>query len=191
MRYLSAGGWPPLAEFTENETGKGADALARRPQLRAALDCARKLKATLVIAKLDRLSRNMAFISALMVSKVGFVAVDNPHATRLTLHVLAAVAEHEARMISERTKAALASAKVRGTVLGAQGKVLAAQNKAAAMARLEPIAADLRALRAEGLSVRRIVAALNERAVPSPGGGRWHPASVQAALMRLRVYEKA
>jgi len=143
--------WPPLAESTENETGNGSDALAKRPQLRAALDHARKQKATLVIAKLDRLSRNVALISALMDGKVDFVAADNLHATRLTLHILAAVAEHEARMISDRTKAALAAAKARGAILGAQGRVLAAQNKADAMVRLEPVAAVLRALKAKGL----------------------------------------
>ncbi len=106
MRYLSNGGWPPLAEFTEVETGKGANALDRRPQLQAALAFARKHKATLIIAKLDRLARNVAFISELMEAKVDFIAVDNPHATRLTLHILAAVAEHERDMISQRTKAA-------------------------------------------------------------------------------------
>jgi len=108
MRYLSNGGWPPLAEYTEVETGKGANALDRRPQLQAALAFARKHKATLIIAKLDRLARNVAFISEMMEAKVEFIAVDNPHATRLTLHILAAVAEHERDMISQRTKAALA-----------------------------------------------------------------------------------
>ena len=91
MRYLSNGGWPPLAEFTEVETGKGTNALDRRPQLQAALAYARKHKATLIIAKLDRLARNVAFISELMEAKVDFIAVDNPHATRLTLHKAEAV----------------------------------------------------------------------------------------------------
>jgi DNA invertase Pin-like site-specific DNA recombinase len=87
----------------ETESGKRSD---NRPQLAAALAACKKLKAKLVVAKLDRLSRNLAFIAALMDSGVEFVAVDNPHATRLTLHILAAVAEHERAMISERTKAA-------------------------------------------------------------------------------------
>jgi DNA invertase Pin-like site-specific DNA recombinase len=184
-RHLLASGWPPLAEFTEEETGKGSDALARRPQLKAALAFAKKHKATLVIAKLDRLSRNVAFISALMDSRVEFVAVDNPHATRLTLHILAAVAEHEARMISDRTKAALAAAKARGVVLGAQGKVLAAENKAEAMRRLEPAVDALRSMKVEGLSIRQIAQALNERGIASPGGGRWHASNVQGAVKRL------
>src|SRR5262249_19254047 len=104
----------PIAEFTEVETGKRND----RPELKEALALCRKRKAKLVIAKLDRLSRNLAFIAALMDSGVEFVAVDNPHATRLTLHILAAVAEHERLMIAERTKAALQAAKARGVRLG-------------------------------------------------------------------------
>src|SRR5207253_5665545 len=104
--------------FVEHETGKGSNALARRPQLRAALALAKKHKATLVIAKLDRLSRNMAFTAQLMDAGVDFVAVDNPHASRLTLHILAAVAEHERELIAERTKAALQAAKARGIRLG-------------------------------------------------------------------------
>jgi DNA invertase Pin-like site-specific DNA recombinase len=103
-----------VAEFTEVETGKRAD----RPQLTAALARAKAHRATLVIAKLDRLSRNVAFTSALMDAGVDFVACDNPHATRLTIHILAAVAEDEARRISERTKAALAAARRRGVQLG-------------------------------------------------------------------------
>ncbi len=184
-RFLSAGGWPPLAEFTEVETGKGSNALFRRPQLRAALECARKNKATLIIAKLDRLARNVAFISALMDSKAEFIAVDNPHATRLTLHILAAVAEHERDMISQRTKAALSAAKARGTVLGANGRARAVVHKAEAMERLGPIAGRLTSMKAEGLSVRRIVDRLKLEGVASPGGGGWHVSNVHRALKRL------
>jgi DNA invertase Pin-like site-specific DNA recombinase len=188
-RFLEGKGWPLIAEFTEVETGKGSNALARRPQLREALATARKAKATLVIAKLDRLSRNVAFISQIMEAGVDFVAVDNPHATRLTLHILAAVAEHERDMISERTKAALAAAKARGTVLGAMGRVrgpiLAEQNKKSAMERLAPLADQLRAMKTERLSVRKIAARLNEQGVSSPAGGRWHASNVQLALKRL------
>jgi DNA invertase Pin-like site-specific DNA recombinase len=107
----------PIAEFTEIETGRRND----RPELDRALALCRKRKARLIIAKLDRLSRNLAFIAALMDSGVEFVAVDNPHATRLTLHILAAVAEHERTMIGERTKAALQAAKARGIRLGRNG----------------------------------------------------------------------
>src|SRR6202047_2728659 len=97
-------------EFTEIESGKRND----RPELVKALAACKKQKAKLVIAKLDRLSRNLAFIAALMDSGVEFVAVSNPHAARLTLHILAAVAEHEREMIAQRTKAALQAAKARG-----------------------------------------------------------------------------
>jgi DNA invertase Pin-like site-specific DNA recombinase len=99
-----------VQEFVEVESGKHSD----RKQLAAALAACKKHKARLVIAKLDRLSRNLAFIAALMESGVEFVAVDNPHANKLTVHILAAVAEHEREMISERTKAALQAAKARG-----------------------------------------------------------------------------
>lgn len=185
LRYLSNGGQPPLAEFTEIETGKGSNALARRPQLQAALGFARKNKATLIIAKLDRLARNVAFISELMEAKVDFIAVDTPHATRLTLHILAAVAEHERDMISQRTKAALAAAKARGRVLGSHGRILAAQNKAEALAWIAPLAERLRTLAAEGLTLQGIAGALNADGVPSPGGASWHPESVRRALARV------
>ncbi|WP_369426603.1 recombinase family protein [Glacieibacterium megasporae] len=103
-----------VADFTEIESGKRAD----RPELRAALAEAKHHRATLIIARLDRLSRNMAFIANLMDARVDFIACDNPHATRLTFHILAAVAEHEREMISARTKAALAIARARGVRLG-------------------------------------------------------------------------
>src|SRR5437868_1414451 len=114
-----------LAEYTEIESGKRLD----RPELHAALATCKRHKATLVIAKLDRLARNVAFIANLIEAGIEFVAVDNPHASRLMLHMLAAFAEHEREQISARTKAALAAAKARGVRLGAHGSVLAAQRK--------------------------------------------------------------
>src|SRR5258708_5141305 len=109
----------PMAKFGHcRRLGPTANAPPRRPQLRAALEACRKQKATLLIAKLDRLARNVHFVSGLMESGVEFVAVDMPMANRLTVHILAAVAEHEREMISQRTKAALAAAKARGTKLG-------------------------------------------------------------------------
>lgn len=128
--YLDGGQSDLLAEFTEVETGKGRNALATRPQLAAALALCRKRKATLVIAKLDRLARNVAFVSGLMESRVPFVAADLPSADRFMLHVYAAVAEEEARTIGERTKAALAAAKARGVRLGEQGRINALRQKA-------------------------------------------------------------
>src|SRR2546421_792020 len=114
LDYLNGGRWSLVQEFVEIESGKHNE----RPQLTAALAACNKHRARLVIAKLDRLSRNLAFIAALMESGVEFVAVDNPHANKLTVHILAAVAQHEREMISERTKAALAAAKRRGKRLG-------------------------------------------------------------------------
>ncbi|SRR6266446_3702386 len=128
MAYLNGGNWTLKEEFVEVESGRK---VKNRPALQQAIAACRKHKATLVIAKLDRLARNVAFISNLMESKVAFVAVDNPHATRFTLHILAAVAEHEADIISQRTKSALSAAKARGTELGRYGKILAEQNKEA------------------------------------------------------------
>ena len=112
--YLNGGAWELVAEHVEVESGKNAD----RPELAKALDACRRHKAKLVIAKLDRLSRNLAFIATLMEAGVEFLAVDNPHANKLTVHILAAVAQHEREMISERTKAALQAAKDRGVRLG-------------------------------------------------------------------------
>ncbi len=112
--YLDGNGTRVLAEFVEVESGAKSD----RPELAKALAACRVHGATLVIAKMDRLARNVAFISNLMESGVEFTAVDFPQANRLTVHILAAVAEHERDMISERTKAALAAAKRRGVKLG-------------------------------------------------------------------------
>ena len=112
--FINGGAANLVAEFTETESGKRND----RTQLAEALAVCKKQKAKLVIAKLDRLARNVAFISNMMRSGVDFVAVDMPDANRLTVHILAAVAEHEREMISQRTKAALQAAKKRGVKLG-------------------------------------------------------------------------
>jgi DNA invertase Pin-like site-specific DNA recombinase len=115
MSYLDGGRWALVDEFTEVESGKRND----RPELVKALAACKKQKAKLVIAKLDRLSRNLAFIAALMDSGVEFVAVDNPHANKLTIHILAAVAQHEREIISARTSAALKAAHGRHVEIGA------------------------------------------------------------------------
>jgi len=189
--YLNGGHWTVAAEFVETESGKHAD----RPQLQAALAACRKHRAKLIIAKLDRLSRNVAFVATIMDSNVEFVACDFPQASRLTLHIMAAVAEHERRMISERTKAALAAAKRRGVKLGGHrtgggqigryqklGTQAAAQK---AQERLLDIAEDLRALKAEGLSLNAAARRLNDRGITTARGSNWTATAVGRALARL------
>jgi len=156
--------------------------------LAKALDACRRQKAKLVIAKLDRLSRNLAFIATLMESGVEFVAVDNPHANKLTVHILAAVAQHEREMISERTKAALKAARARGTRLGNPRLDEAAKRGTAALkanarrfaANVLPIIREIE--KAGAASLNAIAAKLNERNVPTARGGRWTHVQVGAVL---------
>lgn len=176
--YLDGGSWELIGEFTEVESGKRID---NRPELEKALNAARKHKATLIIAKLDRLSRNVAFIAGLMERKVNFVSVDMPNATPFMLHVYAAVAEEERRMIGNRTRAGLAAAKARGVVLG--NPKLAADNRAKARARavaLRPVLHELRSL-----SARSIAAELNRRRVATPTGAPWSSKTVIRVQERL------
>jgi DNA invertase Pin-like site-specific DNA recombinase len=181
--FLSGRGGEVVGEFTETESGKKA---SNRPQLQAAMDVCRKQRATLVIAKLDRLARNVHFISGLMESGVDFVAVDQPTKDRFMLHVQAAFAEEEARRISMRTKEALAAAKRRGTDIGATGRALAARHKAEALERARALAPVVASIRAEGFrKVREIRDQLNIRGYPSPGACKWHLPSVHRLLKRL------
>jgi DNA invertase Pin-like site-specific DNA recombinase len=182
--YLNGGNWSVIAEFTEVETGKRND----RPQLERALAACRKHKATLVIAKLDRLSRNLAFIATLMDSGIEFIAVDNPHANKLTLHILAAVAQHEREMIAARTKAALQASKARGTKLGRNGaESLAPAYRADAEARAKGFAPIIAECVAQGMSARAIARELEARKVPTPKGGTWHAATVLRIMKRLET----
>ena len=172
-------------EFTEIESGKKAD----RPQLAAALDLAVRRRAVLVIARLDRLARNVALIANLMDSRVEFVACDMPQANRLTLHILAAVAEHEREMISQRTKAALAAAKVRGTRLGnpdiAPARALAGMKLRANAARFAgAVLPTIESLQAQGLGLRAIARELARRGIRTARGGEWAAATVRAILLR-------
>jgi DNA invertase Pin-like site-specific DNA recombinase len=178
-QHLSRASGNLLAEFVEVESGKRND----RPQLALAMAAAKKAKATLVIAKLDRLARNVHFVSGLMESGVDFVAADNPHANRLMVHMLAAFAEHEREQISKRTKDALAAAKARGTRLGRHGaEVLAPAYHAAAINRALALEPTLTAFQAAGLSANRMAAEMNARALPTPLGGRWHAETVIRAM---------
>ena len=180
--FISQSGAHHLAEFIEIESGRRDD----RAKLRAALDLSRAQRATLLVAKLDRLARSVAFVSAVMDSDVPLVAADNPHASRLVLHMLAAVAEFEREQISQRTKAALAMAKARGVTLGANGKALAriAKEEAARWSEaLRPIV-DV-GIAAGATSPTALALYLNKRGVPSRNGGRWHPSNASRLLYRL------
>lgn len=172
-----------VAEFVEVESGKKV----RRPQLEEALKLCRKTKATLVIAKLDRLARNVHFISGLMEAGVDFRAVDAPSKDRFILHIQAAFAEEEARRISERTKAALQAAKARGVIIGATGRARAVKYKAEAIDRAETYRCIIDELRGQGfVKVRDIRDEMNAMGIPSPGGGRWHIPNTQKLISRLR-----
>ncbi len=189
--YLNGGRWKLLEEVKEVESGKNSD----RPQLARALSLCRLHRATLVVAKLDRLARNVHFLSGLMESGVDFVACDMPSANRLTVHVLAAVAEAEAVAISARTKAALAAAKERGTVLGGdRGNLTDALRRRArknsatvrqrqAAKRAHDLMPIIEGLRAEGAtSLRQIASALTAQGIPAPRGGAWQAVQVQRVL---------
>ena len=181
LDYLNGGRWQLVGELTEIETGKRID----RPGLDEALALCRIYKARLIIAKLDRLARNAYFVTKLMHEGVDFVCCDMPTANKLTIHILAAVAEAEAEMISVRTKAALEAAKARGVKLGSpkgfhgdtavEGRKLgrlAHQAKAADFRR--QITTQIDSIRRSGItSVRGIADELNRRGIPTPRGGQW------------------
>jgi len=175
------------AEFTEIESGKRHN---NRPQLAAALAECKKRRLTLVIAKLDRLARNVHFISGLMESGADFVAVDMPQANRLTIHILAAVAEHEREMISQRTKAALAQARRRGQVLG-NPRLEEARRVAAKVNRTNSpapaVLAMMRDMRAQGKTWRAIAATLNESNVRTGRGRLWYGSTVRTTVGRVSV----
>ncbi len=181
--YINGNGSKVLAEYTEVESGKRWS----RPELGKALAHCKKHRATLVIAKLDRLARNVHFISGLIESRVDFVAADMPEADRAFLQMAAVFAEWEGRKISERTKAALAAAKARGVKLGITGKDRAKENKAAADAVARSLRPVIKEIAAEGITtIRGVAEALNRRNTPTPRGGRWHPTSVARLFARGR-----
>ena len=187
--YLNGGPWELVGEFTEVETGKGSNALDRRPQLRAALDLCKREKATLLIAVLDRLARNVHFVSGLMESAVPFVSLEMPTAGPFELHIRAAVAEETARKISETTKAALAAAKARGVKLGTAGpanlQAVNDQRNVAADQYANRMRGVLLGLKARGLSQRAMIAELNKLGLTSPRGGQWHLPTLQRVMSRL------
>ena len=180
--YLANKPGDVILELTEIESGRKAN----RPKLMEALEICRRRKAHLVIAKLDRLARSVRIISTLMDSGVPFSAADMPNANRFMIHIYSAVAEEEARMISERTKNALKACKARGIDIGASGRLLAARHKQLARERAEHYREVVVQLRSSGLTtVRALRDALNQRKVSSPGGGRWHVRNTFLLLRRL------
>jgi len=186
VQYFAKGhGAEIRKEYTEIEKGRKAN----RPILRRALAYCRKHKALLVIAKLDRLGRNVAFISALMESKVEFVAVDNPYANRLVLHILAAFAEHEAKEIGDRTRKALQAAKRRGVQLGRNGHLLARTNKRKADEFAQTMAPIIQELQAQGFATFRALAGeLNRRRIkPFRSKCRWHASTLHTLSKRIEA----
>jgi DNA invertase Pin-like site-specific DNA recombinase len=189
INYLNGGAWDLVSEFTEVETGKGADALEKRPQLKAAIDACKKHKATLIIAKLDRLARNVHFVSGLIETGVDFVCADMPQANKVMIQMYSVMAEWERDQISARTKAALQAAKARGVVLGKAGADNLKSNIEERRQSANDFAAKLNGtidgMRARGLSQRAMVSELNSLGVKTAKGGEWSLTQVQRVLARF------
>ena len=186
--FLNGGNWKLLAEYTEVESGKHAD----RPKLVKAMHHCRITGSTLVIAKLDRLSRDAHFLLGLEKAGVDFVAADMPNANKLTVGIMALVAQQEREAISARTKAALTAAKARGVQLGGYkgGPVPNAQdgaeaNRKAAEAFAAQVGPMARELRESGMSLAQIAAELVSRGIRTPRGGTWTATSVRNVLNRV------
>jgi len=195
-RFATAEGLTLIGEYTEAETGKGADALDRRPQLALALAAARAAKCFIIVSKLDRLSRDVAFVAGLMAQRVPFIVADlGRDADPFMLHLFAALAEKERRLISERTRAALHAKKAAGARLGNTRNLreagLRGRNAQVVVSdrfleRVLPILAAVRKAGAESLG--DIADVLNERGVRSAKGGKWHRSSVRNLLARAQSF---
>jgi DNA invertase Pin-like site-specific DNA recombinase len=192
-RFAAAEGFTLGRVFVEVETGKGADALERRPQLAAALNEARRQRCSVAVAKLDRLSRDVHFISGLMAHRVPFLVAElGPDVDPFILHLFAALAEKERAMISARTKAALAAAKSRGVTLGSPALAKARKSAVASIraladqhaANVLPVIREIR--RAGASSLHQISEALNARGITTPRGGQWYASSVRNMLERTQ-----
>ena len=193
-RFAEVEGLSIVREFVEAETGKGADAIDRRPQLAAALASAKSAKSSVVVSKLDRLSRDVAFVSGLMAQRVPFMVAElGRDADPFMLHLYAALAEKERRLISERTRAALSAKKASGIKLGnprnvAEAGELGRERQTASAdefaASLAPI---IHTLRGSGvLTLEATTQALNQRGIRTSRGGRWHASSVQNLVARIQ-----
>lgn len=189
QEFATSGNYKLIGEFIEVESGRNN----KRPILHEALAECKKHKATLLIAKLDRLGRNVAFISALMESQVDFIAVDNPQANKLIVHIMAAFAEYERDQISIRTREALSMAKKRGVKLGQYGRnVLAKKNKSDSLAFAKRMHKTMAKLQKEGFeTIREITARLNELNIPTYSGeGHWHVNTVHRLLKQIKSLQK-
>jgi DNA invertase Pin-like site-specific DNA recombinase len=187
--YISAQGGELLEEYVEVESGKRND----RPELHKAISRCQVSRATLIIAKLDRLSRNVAFIANLMDAGIDFVACDNPFATRLTIHILAAIAEHEREMISRRTREALAAAKANGVILGGnRGSCISDTmrkesievRRARSEAYKDSVLPTISDLQEKGLSLSETARKLNEMQIYTVRGGQWTATAVSRIMFR-------
>jgi DNA invertase Pin-like site-specific DNA recombinase len=190
-RFAEAEGIEIATHYIEVETGKGADALDRRPKLVAALSQARRTKCPVIVAKLDRLSRDVHFISGLMAHKVPFIVAElGADADPFMLHLYAALAEKERALISQRTRAALAAKKAQGVKLGnPRAADAAVKGRAAQVASADHFAANvlpiIASIRASGISTHTAIAeALNNRGIRTARGGAWHATTVRRLLAR-------
>ena len=191
-RFVAAEGMEVVGEYVEVETGKGCDALDRRPQLAAALVAARKVKAAVVVAKLDRLSRDVHFISGLMAQRVPFIVAElGAEADPFMLHIYAALAEKERTLIAERTRAALGHKKAQGAQLGNRTNLREAgvkgadANRAAADTFADNVLPIVRQMEAAGVrGLRALAAALNARGIRTARGGQWHATTVRNLMVR-------
>jgi DNA invertase Pin-like site-specific DNA recombinase len=194
-RFAKSEGLTITAEYIETETGKGADALDRRPQLAAALAAAKAAKCSVVVSKLDRLSRDVAFVAGLMAQRVPFIVAElGRDADPFMLHLYAALAEKERRLISERTKAALAAKKANGAALGNPMNI---ENAGQIGRRVQQAEADrfaanvlpvIRSILAHGpVGMVALAAQLNERGIRTARGGDWHVSSVANVLARAKM----
>ncbi len=190
--FAASEGFTIAGEHIEVETGKGADALTRRPKLKAALEEARRLRCPVVVAKLDRLSRDVAFIAGLMAERVPFIVAElGTNADPFTLHIYAALAEKERQAISARTKAALAAKRAQGVRLGGYRGGPVPDGKAGAEAarqQADTFAASVRpvalGLKSRGMSLRAIAAELAAQDIPTARGGAWTAQAVTNLLAR-------
>ena len=178
-----------MAAFTEIETGKGANALEKRPQLRKAIELCRKQGACLIIAKLDRLARNVHFVSGLLETGCDFIAADMPQANKVMIQMHAVMSEWERDQISSRTKAALQAAKLRGVKLGQAGmsnlKNNLAERKSASIAFSEKLKGQIEGFKLRGISQRNMVEELNQLGISTARGGEWSLIQLQRVIKLL------